>query len=106
MRHKSFPYYVQWIDIFGKDRATGENTVVSINIVNEMLCTAHEKKGETGDKCDPHGIDTFEVDENISVCKLSESGVKSSSKGKKRKSVENEMSAFVESIREYMKGSD
>ncbi|KAL8477382.1 hypothetical protein ACS0TY_029620 [Phlomoides rotata] len=25
LRHKSFPYYDHWVDIFGKDRATGEN---------------------------------------------------------------------------------
>ncbi|KAL8524457.1 hypothetical protein ACS0TY_014153 [Phlomoides rotata] len=25
--HKTWPYYTQWIEIFGKDRATGENAV-------------------------------------------------------------------------------
>ncbi|KAL8470541.1 hypothetical protein ACS0TY_033184 [Phlomoides rotata] len=34
IRYKTWPYYPQWIEIFGKDRATGENVVDPIDIIN------------------------------------------------------------------------
>ncbi|KAL8549693.1 hypothetical protein ACS0TY_008512 [Phlomoides rotata] len=37
LRYKTWPYYSQWIEIFGKDRATGENVVDPIDIVNELV---------------------------------------------------------------------
>ncbi|KAL8514681.1 hypothetical protein ACS0TY_013680 [Phlomoides rotata] len=39
MCHKSWPYYESWLDIFRKDRATGEHVVNPINIVNELVRT-------------------------------------------------------------------
>ncbi|KAL8491813.1 hypothetical protein ACS0TY_023426 [Phlomoides rotata] len=37
MCFKSWPYYEQWQDIFGRDRATGEHAAAAIDIVNDML---------------------------------------------------------------------
>ncbi|KAL8556027.1 hypothetical protein ACS0TY_003726 [Phlomoides rotata] len=37
VRFKFWPYYLQWGDIFGKDRATGEHVVDAMGIVNDML---------------------------------------------------------------------
>ncbi|KAL8494147.1 hypothetical protein ACS0TY_025077 [Phlomoides rotata] len=105
LRFKSWPYYEQWIDIFGKDRATGENAADAVDLVNEMLRNAKEQEGETNEKADPITTETHELDENTSVCKPTESSLKPS-KGKKRKSVENEMRSFAATIGEYMKGSD
>ncbi|KAL8524058.1 hypothetical protein ACS0TY_013866 [Phlomoides rotata] len=39
MCHKSWPYYESWLDIFGKDRATGEHVVNPIDIVKELVRT-------------------------------------------------------------------
>ncbi|KAL8525442.1 hypothetical protein ACS0TY_014886 [Phlomoides rotata] len=38
------PYYAQWIDIFGKDRATGENDVDPMNLVNDLMCNGAEQE--------------------------------------------------------------
>ncbi|KAL8516022.1 hypothetical protein ACS0TY_014626 [Phlomoides rotata] len=38
------PYYAQWIDIFGKDRATGENDVDPMNLVNDRMCNGAEQE--------------------------------------------------------------
>ncbi|XP_012839280.1 PREDICTED: uncharacterized protein LOC105959686 [Erythranthe guttata] len=36
MRHKSFPFYKDWLEIFGKDRATGENAEDFVDMVQTM----------------------------------------------------------------------
>ncbi|KAK6127787.1 hypothetical protein DH2020_038496 [Rehmannia glutinosa] len=37
MRYKSWPMYKEWCDIFGKDRATGENVEVIHDVIQEVL---------------------------------------------------------------------
>ncbi|KAK6130956.1 hypothetical protein DH2020_035304 [Rehmannia glutinosa] len=37
MRYKSWPMYKEWCDIFGKDRATGENAEVFHDVIQEIL---------------------------------------------------------------------
>ncbi|KAL8479728.1 hypothetical protein ACS0TY_026600 [Phlomoides rotata] len=59
------------IDIFGKDRATGEHVVYPIDIVIEMLQRTVEQEGETGVKTDVVNTDDNEVDENTSVAQPS-----------------------------------
>ncbi|KAL8526534.1 hypothetical protein ACS0TY_015652 [Phlomoides rotata] len=56
LRYKTRPYYPQWIEIFGKDRATGENAVDPIDIVNELYRTGLYQEVDTGDKYVPHLI--------------------------------------------------
>ncbi|KAL8496700.1 hypothetical protein ACS0TY_020399 [Phlomoides rotata] len=88
MRNKSYPYYDKWLDIFGKDRATGEHVTDPIDLVNEMLKSDHEQEGETDGN---PAFGTHEIDKNkTSVCKTSASGAQNF-KGKKRKSVEFEL---------------
>ncbi|KAL8478611.1 hypothetical protein ACS0TY_030480 [Phlomoides rotata] len=106
MRAKSWPYYESWVDIFGKDRATGEHVVDPIDIVNEMMNNTVEQEGETGERCDVFTTKNHGVDENTFVAQPSQSGFKTSAKGKKCKIMDQSMSAFVETIGEYMKGSD
>ncbi|KAL8473200.1 hypothetical protein ACS0TY_030141 [Phlomoides rotata] len=36
LRHKEWPYFVDWIDIFGKDRATGETAEEVPEAIGEM----------------------------------------------------------------------
>ncbi|KAL8507880.1 hypothetical protein ACS0TY_018433 [Phlomoides rotata] len=36
LRYKSFPYYDSWLDIFGKDRATGENAADPVDLANDI----------------------------------------------------------------------
>ncbi|KAL8461763.1 hypothetical protein ACS0TY_033024 [Phlomoides rotata] len=86
--------------------AIGENAVDPIDIANEFMRNPEEQEGETGDKCDLNVTKSFGECENISVHKPSESGAKISSKGKKCKSVDHEMSSFMDAIGQYMKGFD
>ncbi|KAL8492843.1 hypothetical protein ACS0TY_024151 [Phlomoides rotata] len=43
----------RWIEIFGKDRATGENDVDPIDIINELYRDGLDNEGDTGDKYVP-----------------------------------------------------
>lgn len=37
LKNKSFPFYNDWIEIFGKDRANGENTQTFSDIIQNVL---------------------------------------------------------------------
>ncbi|KAL8484365.1 hypothetical protein ACS0TY_026879 [Phlomoides rotata] len=106
LRHKSFPYYDQWVDIFGKDRATGENARDPADIVDDIHQSDMENQGETDEKLTPDVPETVEIDVTNSVCKPSGSIVVGSTKGKKRKMADSEMKSFVETIGSYMKSSN
>ncbi|KAL8543483.1 hypothetical protein ACS0TY_004139 [Phlomoides rotata] len=84
VRFKPWPYYGQWLEIFGKDRATGEHAVDPIDLFNEMLRTCGlEQEGETGDKFMPGpSINLAPGTEDNSVCKPPKFVFKSGSKGK------------------------
>ncbi|KAL8475653.1 hypothetical protein ACS0TY_028351 [Phlomoides rotata] len=44
MRHKSWPYYENWLDIFGKDRVTRENAADPTDLVDSFLRDAPEEE--------------------------------------------------------------
>ncbi|KAL8496386.1 hypothetical protein ACS0TY_020192 [Phlomoides rotata] len=106
MRFKSWLYYLQWQEIFGKDRATGENAIDYMDFVNDFFM-----KSETGElfsvpKSSKAEATTPEhVEENTPTSKAVESVDK---KGKriKRKAPETEMTALVSTLGEFMKSSD
>ncbi|KAL8533637.1 hypothetical protein ACS0TY_009876 [Phlomoides rotata] len=106
MRFKSWPYYSQWTDIFGKDRATGEGAADPTDMVNELIEESREEEGDTVDKVHKTGVEGDEMDQDTSVCKVSASGCKVS-KGKKRKTYQdNELSSFAQTLGDYMKDSN
>ncbi|KAL8471941.1 hypothetical protein ACS0TY_029254 [Phlomoides rotata] len=87
MRFKSWPYYLQWGDIFGKDRATGEHAADAMDIVNDLLRSTETEEsiglgkkdlGESvglGEK-DLADDATEQVEENTPVSKPTETTVK------------------------------
>ncbi|KAL8536765.1 hypothetical protein ACS0TY_012078 [Phlomoides rotata] len=83
MRAKSWPYYESCVDIFGKDRATGEHAVDPIDIVNDMMNHNIEQEGETRERCDTFTTENHGIDENTSVTQPSQASFKNSAKGKK-----------------------
>ncbi|KAH6793594.1 hypothetical protein C2S52_004071 [Perilla frutescens var. hirtella] len=46
MRYKSWPYYHDWCEIFGKDRATGEQAEDVMDAVNELFSATKNKEKE------------------------------------------------------------
>ncbi|KAL8494780.1 hypothetical protein ACS0TY_025583 [Phlomoides rotata] len=64
IRYKTWSYYPQWIEIFDKDRATGENTVDPIDIINELYRSEMDQEGDLIERCVPLTPDCLENDEN------------------------------------------
>ncbi|KAL8463379.1 hypothetical protein ACS0TY_034153 [Phlomoides rotata] len=106
IRYKTWPYYSYWLEIFGKDRATGENAMDPIDLVNDILRSGHgEQEGDTGEKYSPiNPLDKNEA-ENNSICKPEGSGKLPASKGVKRKNRDNEVNSLIESLGAFMKQS-
>ncbi|KAL8533447.1 hypothetical protein ACS0TY_009727 [Phlomoides rotata] len=105
MRYKSWPYYDHWVNIFGKDRATGEHAVDAMDFVNELLRGARDDLAFTGTKGNTYAGNTEQVAENGSINVPSDSGV-ITSKGKKRKVEMNEIGALVDTLGSFMNKTD
>ncbi|KAL8545510.1 hypothetical protein ACS0TY_005601 [Phlomoides rotata] len=105
MRHKSWPYCESWLDIFRKDRATGEHDADPIDIMNELMRNEIEEECETGMKIDAEMKDNGQVAGDASVCKPSGSGL-NTVKGKKIKGLPSEMALVVDTLGEFMKSTD
>ncbi|KAK6127160.1 hypothetical protein DH2020_039089 [Rehmannia glutinosa] len=93
MRNKSWPFFNDWVIIFGKDRATGEHAEDFIDAVNHVLNGSSIPQEETPDNLE-HLSENFEDEtETQSMChaesnpQTSVSGKKRS--GKKRKPIES-----------------
>ncbi|KAL8481808.1 hypothetical protein ACS0TY_028087 [Phlomoides rotata] len=106
MCHKSFPYYEHWMNIFGKDRATGENVVDPIDMVNSFFNNAPEEEGDNVTNCDEKfATPTIDGVGDQSVCKPSGSNI-NNVLGKKRKGIPNEICVLVDSLGDFMKSTD
>ncbi|KAL8508479.1 hypothetical protein ACS0TY_018925 [Phlomoides rotata] len=103
VRYKSWPYYTQWIEIFGKDCATGDNAIDPIDIVDRLDRCVDEQEGDNGDKGIPQNIESDHELEDNSICKPLNSKLNVCSKGKKRKNVDPDVSILVDSLGEFMK---
>ncbi|KAL8539473.1 hypothetical protein ACS0TY_001186 [Phlomoides rotata] len=68
VRYKSWSYYTQWIEIFGKDRATGDNDVDPIDIVDGLDNCEDEQEGDNGDRGIPRNIEIDHELEDNSIC--------------------------------------
>ncbi|KAL8545813.1 hypothetical protein ACS0TY_005798 [Phlomoides rotata] len=105
-RYKSWPYYARWIEIFGKDRATRENAMDPIDLVNDLQCSVVQEQGEdTEENHNPvKPVDVNEGEMN-SVCKPEGVGKKPLPKGLKWKNTDTDVNSLVEILGEFMKQS-
>ncbi|KAL8540097.1 hypothetical protein ACS0TY_001618 [Phlomoides rotata] len=105
LRYKTWPYFPQWIEIFGKDRATGENAVDPIDIVNELYRAGFDEEGDVGYKYVPLTPDcTNDVEDDVPI-KTTDVNPKNMTKGKKRKNNDSDISILVDSLGDFMKFS-
>ncbi|KAL8457176.1 hypothetical protein ACS0TY_035137 [Phlomoides rotata] len=103
LRYKNSPYYPQWIEIFGKDRATGENVVDPIDLINELYMSGMDQEGQTREKCVPLTPDGMQDKEDNITSKPMDPNLKAISKGKKRKTGDADITMLVDSLGEFMK---
>ncbi|KAL8498150.1 hypothetical protein ACS0TY_021472 [Phlomoides rotata] len=103
-RYKAWPYYASWIEIFGKDRANGENTMDPVDLVNDLQRSAmQEQGGETEENHNPTKPIGVNVAETNSVCKPECLCKKPLAKGLKRKNTDTDINSLVETLGEFMK---
>ncbi|KAL8483563.1 hypothetical protein ACS0TY_026301 [Phlomoides rotata] len=105
VRYKTWPYYSQWIEIFGKDRASGTSDVDPVEMANDLGCDECEEEGETGEKYVPLTEDGLQDLEDNNICKPSVTTKKTTSKGKKRKCVDVDLSNLVDTLGDFKKYS-
>ncbi|KAL8465078.1 hypothetical protein ACS0TY_034538 [Phlomoides rotata] len=105
VRFKSWPYYSQWMEIFGKDRATGENAVDPLDLFYELMSVNLEQEGEVDEKYVALAVHGQNEVYDSSICKPLDSALKTNSKGKKRKTSDADLSMLVDSLGEFMKFS-
>ncbi|KAL8502824.1 hypothetical protein ACS0TY_021810 [Phlomoides rotata] len=96
---------IHWIEIFGKDRATGENAVDPIDLANELYRTGLDQEGDTGDKYVPLTPDCMNDMEDEVTIKPTDLNPKTMPKGKKRKTNDSDITMLVDSLGEFMKFS-
>ncbi|KAL8488847.1 hypothetical protein ACS0TY_024957 [Phlomoides rotata] len=63
-------------------------------------------EGKTGEKYVPPSTDILNEVDNNNICKPYESGMRTSSRGKKRKTGDADLSTLVDSLGEFMKFSE
>ncbi|KAL8479170.1 hypothetical protein ACS0TY_026145 [Phlomoides rotata] len=105
LRYKTWPYYPQWIEIFRKDRATSENVVYPIDLINELYKTGMDQEGDTGDKYVPLTPEYMNNKEDDVADKPVDLTPKAFTKGKKRKSNDSDITMLVDSLGDFMKFS-
>ncbi|KAL8542051.1 hypothetical protein ACS0TY_003059 [Phlomoides rotata] len=87
LRNKAFPFYAQWCEIFGNDRANGQDSQLYNNVVQEDLntdCKQHhstmnmEEDGESLHVNQNETVEpiSFSVDETSSASKSKRTGSK------------------------------
>lgn len=88
LRYKSFPFFHSWGEIFGKDRATGENAEDFNFASNDPLETSTHK---VNDLVEEHTKDISPNDDDdvLSICKSSGNSSSKKAKSNKRKMVDN-----------------
>lgn len=105
LKNKSFPFYTEWVEIFGNDRATGDNAQAFVDAVQDVLSnksTAPPESagfdfgGETPATESPPsaGFTSFTPGESSSATKVK-------GKGKMKKPVEVIDESFVETMSKF-----
>ncbi|KAL8525508.1 hypothetical protein ACS0TY_014938 [Phlomoides rotata] len=95
----------RWVEIFGKDRATGENIVDPIDLINELYRTGLDHEGDTGDKYVPLTPEYMNDTEDDVADKHVDLIPKAFTKGKKHKSNDSDITMLVDLLGEFMKFS-
>ncbi|KAG8390739.1 hypothetical protein BUALT_Bualt01G0114900 [Buddleja alternifolia] len=101
MRYKTWPLYKDWVEIFGKDRATGEGAEGFADVVEEQVHRPHVnlagKENEFGGDYEPFDSNP-QVDEcqSMSFSNANDDGSRKSSNKRKRKVVDENDDRFID----------
>ncbi|KAL8511794.1 hypothetical protein ACS0TY_018287 [Phlomoides rotata] len=109
MKNKSFPFYADWLEIFGNDRATGVDSQSHVDAGDDVINkTGQNAAGSTGGHYSgdmPHANEFSYVDPASFNVGESSSATKENSKGK-RKQIDALDVQFVDAIGNFCDKSD
>lgn len=106
LKNKSFPFYTEWVEIFGNDRANGNDAQAFVDVVQDVLSskstapigesTGFDFAGETPATDSPASADftSFNPGESSSATKVKGKGVK-------RKQVDAMDDIFMETMSKF-----
>ncbi|KAL8485671.1 hypothetical protein ACS0TY_027815 [Phlomoides rotata] len=109
LMNKAFPFYSQWVEIFGNDRANGQDSQLYADTVNEMSQSGRNKKYcemDVDDNCESNPAagnyttdkTSFEVDETSAA-------PVGKGKGTKLKQADVVDGQFMDTVGSYLVGS-
>ncbi|KAL6587928.1 hypothetical protein OROMI_000906 [Orobanche minor] len=104
MRYKGWPYYDDWCEIFGKDRATGAKAEDVMDAVNEMLKNENIREKDIAHN-DIESVD--ELEENVisrSTFQFDTNGADKKLKRKKRKSLDDD-TVIIEKLGNFLENA-
>ncbi|KAL8473674.1 hypothetical protein ACS0TY_030500 [Phlomoides rotata] len=109
MKNKAYPFYTNWLEIFGNDHATGVDSHSHVNVGDDVINkTGQNKVGSTGENHSgdmPHANEFSYVDPASFTASESSSATKENSKGK-RKQIDVLDMQFVDTIGSFCDKSD
>ncbi|KAL8549880.1 hypothetical protein ACS0TY_008645 [Phlomoides rotata] len=110
LKNKSFPFYADWLEIFGNDRATGADSQAHVDAGDDVINqSAKYKEGSTGGNHSgdlPHANEFSYVDPASFTVGESSSATKENSKGMKRKQIDSLDMQFVDTMGNFCDKSD
>ncbi|KAG8382790.1 hypothetical protein BUALT_Bualt05G0113900 [Buddleja alternifolia] len=97
VRHKSWPLYKDWCEIFGKDRATGANVEAFVDVAEELNNADLGKEKEIGGDYVPIFQDSPSHDEaqSMFVCRGGSSASQKSKSSRKKKIIDDDYDSFM-----------
>ncbi|KAG8380749.1 hypothetical protein BUALT_Bualt06G0048400 [Buddleja alternifolia] len=106
MRHKTWPLYKEWIEIFGKDRATGAHAEGFADIVQDVLNNGlTQGKGKDkeveGNYVPLFNNSQFDEVQSMDVSRGTNSNVSKSKTSRKRKQADEEDGQFIAAFNSF-----
>ncbi|KAK6119384.1 hypothetical protein DH2020_046872 [Rehmannia glutinosa] len=92
MRYKSWPYYKDWCEIFGKDRATGENAEGFADALHDVLSGGQDNRGTAPRAECPQTPNPIDENDHTSTYNP-QTSARSSDKSKKKRKQKNQTDA-------------
>ncbi|KAG8370065.1 hypothetical protein BUALT_Bualt14G0078900 [Buddleja alternifolia] len=107
MRYKCWPLFKDWIEVFGKDRATGEHDVDFVEAVNHTLNKTYIDDAQSFEDLETLNEDTECQAENMNVSQSHSSASESAKKvGSQKRKFEGNQYPMYELLGNYCKNTD
>ncbi|XP_073050959.1 uncharacterized protein [Primulina eburnea] len=106
MRHKSWPFYHDWCEIFGKDRATGEHAQGFSDMVEDLNDKEKQNENDVDIGIDKLLHDSYDETTSMSRSSVGRNENEKKTASKKRKSFDVDPDIIVEMMNKFTDKAD